>query len=181
MLPRCDGFDGGEWPGSALGLSLPVHQTLSVGCLAASLIRFEKEGKILRKREAGREPHSEVEPGNRLETGKGVCLGNPSGHDSSVGLEKGSVHQRKIFIHGITCLLIHAVYYSTGKVVTESSILKVTPPSGSAITCYLASQPSSVTGDDIWMSTGRSTLAVKDMTTKTWGAKWVNFNFNFIS
>ena len=51
--------------------------------------------------------------------------------------------------------------------------LKVTPPSGSAITCYLASQPSSVTGDDIWMSTGRSTLAVTDMTTKKWGAKWV--------
>lgn len=47
--------------------------------------------------------------------------------------------------------------------------LKVTPPSGSAITCYLASQPSSVTGDDIWMSTGRSTLAVTDMTTKKWG------------
>lgn len=51
--------------------------------------------------------------------------------------------------------------------------LTVTSPSGSAVTRYVASRPSSITGDDIWMSSGRSTLAVKDLTTEKRWAKWV--------
>ena len=52
-----------------------------------------------------------------------MVLSTPSpGHDSSVGLEKGSVHQRKLKYTWNYILLIQAVYYSAGNVVTESRI-----------------------------------------------------------
>ena len=54
--------------------------------------------------------------------------------------------------------------------------LEVTPPSGSAIAGNVASQATSVTGDDIWTSSGRRALAVGDLTTKKRGAKWVTFS-----
>ena len=83
-----------------------------------------KVGKTLRKREAGREPHSWVEPGNSPKTGKGVFLGTPLEYDSSVGSGKiGSERQRKIIenIQGNSCKFIQAVK-GVGNVVTETDI-----------------------------------------------------------
>lgn len=41
---------------------------------------------------------------------------------------------------------------------------------------YVASQATSVTGDDISTSSGRRALAVEDLTTKEREAKWVTFS-----
>ena len=88
MLPRCNGFNWGEWPGPTVGLSLPVTPNESWReRLAACVTRFEKSEleEIKRRKDpaktgggAGREPHSWVESGNRPKTRKGVCLGPPT-------------------------------------------------------------------------------------------------------
>ena len=88
MLPRCNGFNWGEWPGPTVGLSLSVTPNESWReRLAACVTRFEKfELEEIKRRKdpakkggggPGGQPHSWVESGNRPKTRKGVCLGPP--------------------------------------------------------------------------------------------------------
>ena len=134
MLPRRDGFDRGEWPGPAVGLSLPVtpNHSRRVTCSTFNPVWEIRVGKDLKGRkysawEGGWEGTPQLSRArNPSGDWKGVCLGTPPGHDSSVGLEKGSVHQRKNKYSWNTCLLIQAE--STGNVVTESSISRSYAP-----------------------------------------------------
>lgn len=134
MLPRRDGFDRGEWPGPAVGLSLPVtpNHSRRVTCSTFNPVWEIRVGEDLKGRkysawEGGWEGTPQLSRARKPSGDwKGVCLGTPPGHDSSVGLEKGSVHQRKNKYSWNTCLLIQAE--STGNVVTESSISRSYAP-----------------------------------------------------
>ena len=128
MLSRCNGFDRGEWPGQAVGLSLPVTPNRSRRLTWGTFnpVWEIRVGEDLKGRkdpswEGGWEGTPQLSRARKPsgDWKRGVFR-TPPGHDSSVDLEKGSVHQRKIKYSWNTCLLIQAV--STGNVITESSI-----------------------------------------------------------
>ena len=87
MLPRCNGFNWGEWPGPTVGLSLPVTPNESWReRLAACVTRFEKSEleEIKRRKDPAKRrggwrgtPQLSRVRGNRPKTRKGVCLGPP--------------------------------------------------------------------------------------------------------
>lgn len=86
MLSRCDGFDRGEWPGPAVGLSLPVTPNGSrrVTCSTFNPVWEIRVGEDLKGRkdpawEGGWERTPQLsrprKPSGDLK--RGVCLGTP--------------------------------------------------------------------------------------------------------